>query len=293
MSHSDWHYTPNCRVPADGKLPEGVQRFAAIVSYDGTEFCGFQKQKHSPSVQAVVEKALSYVANQSIVIGCAGRTDTGVHASHQVIHFDSSAARDGRNWVMGANSQLPDSVALSWAAQMPDPFHSRFSAVARTYRYVIAAQDTRPAILAKGLSWVKGSLNVEAMNEACQYLLGEQDFSAFRGAGCQSLSPYRYVQSADVYISGKLIVLEITANAFLLHMVRNIAGSIISVGLNRQNPDWIGRLLSDKDRSKSAATASPCGLYLVDVSYPKTYQLPRSQKGPSFLPNEFDRCVTP
>lgn len=286
MQQSEWSYAPNCRVPNGRSLPVGISRYAAIVSYDGADFCGFQKQKHSPSVQSVVEAALSYVANEAVIVGCAGRTDTGVHASRQVIHFDAKAIRNGRNWVMGANSQLPDSVSLVWADRVQDDFHSRFSATARTYRYVIAAQNTRPAILASGITWVKNSLNVQAMDAACKHLLGEQDFSAFRGAGCQSLSPSRNVERANVYQSGQLVVFEITANAFVLHMVRNIVGSLIEVGLQRQKPEWIHHLLTGRDRCKSAATASPCGLYLVDVRYPETHKLPLLPKGPVFLSNE-------
>lgn len=289
MQQSEWVYVPNCRIPNGHSLPEGISRYAAIVSYDGADFCGFQKQKHSSSIQSVVEAALSYVANELVIVGCAGRTDTGVHASGQVIHFDAKAIRDGRNWVMGANSQLPDSVSLVWADRVPDDFHSRFSATSRTYRYVIAAQNTRPAILASGITWVKNVLNVQAMDAACKYLLGEQDFSAFRGAGCQSLSPSRNVEHANVYQVGQLVVFEITANAFVLHMVRNIVGSLIEVGLQRQGPEWIRHLLEGRDRCKSAATASPCGLYLVDVRYSEMYKLPLLPKGPLFLSNELDR----
>jgi len=262
-----------------------VSRYAAIVNYDGARFCGFQKQKHSPSVQEALESALSYVANETVVVSCAGRTDTGVHASHQVIHFDSVAQRDGRNWVMGANAKLPDSVALVWADSVGEDFHARFSAAARTYRYVIASQQTRPATLAGGLTWVKYSLDVPAMNNACQHLLGEQDFTAFRGAGCQSLSPFRNVERARVYESGQLIVFEVTANAFVLHMVRNIVGSLLEVGLQRQKPGWIQQLLAWGDRCKSAATAPAFGLYLVGVRYPGEHKIPNLPSGPIFLPN--------
>ena len=285
MQQSEWTYVPNCRIPSEQSLPADISRYAAIVSYDGGDFCGFQKQKHSPSVQSVIESALSYVANEPIIVGCAGRTDTGVHASHQVVHFDTKAIRTGRNWVMGANSQLPDSVSLMWADRVTQDFHARFSATARTYRYVIAAQKTRPAILATGITWVKNTLNIQAMDRACEHLLGEQDFSAFRGSGCQSLSPSRNVESAQVYESGQLVVFEVTANAFVLHMVRNIVGSLIEIGLQRQEPAWIGELLKGRDRRKSAPTASPCGLYLVDVRYPELHNLPKSPRGPVFLNN--------
>tara|TARA_B100000795_G_C22806715_1_gene445491 strand:- start:12375 stop:13250 length:876 start_codon:yes stop_codon:yes gene_type:complete len=280
----DWNYIPNCRIPENQTLPEGVIRYAAIVSYDGSEFCGFQRQKHSPSVQVVLEKALSYVADESVTVGCAGRTDTAVHASYQVVHFDCTAKRDGRNWVMGANSKLPDSVALVWAGLVGCDFHARFSALSRTYRYVMVAQETRPAILSTGVTWVKYPLRGDLMETACQFLLGEQDFSAFRGAGCQSLSPFRNVEKATVYESSNLLVFEITANAFLLHMVRNIVGSLMEVGLSRRPASWIKELLDGGDRCKSAATAPPNGLYLVDVTYPDIAEIPELPKGPLFLP---------
>jgi len=281
-----WHYTANCRLPSDQSLPAGVSRYAAVVTYDGSFFCGFQKQKHSPSVQQELETALSYVANETVTVSCAGRTDTGVHASHQVIHFDSRADRSGYNWLMGANSQLPNSISLSWASVMPEAFHARFSATARTYRYVICAQKTRPAILAQGITWIKGELDIDLMNTACQHLLGEKDFSAFRGAGCQSLSPFRNVQAAEVFRSGELVVFEVTANAFVLHMVRNIVGSLLRVGLGKKPSTWIADLIQQADRTQSSPTASPAGLYLVDVSYPQQFGLPESTLGPVFISRE-------
>jgi tRNA pseudouridine38-40 synthase len=282
----DWVYTPNCRIPGGQQLPSGIKRYAAVVQYDGSTFCGFQKQTHSPSVQAELERALSYVADAPVILSCAGRTDTAVHASHQVIHFDSSAERSGYNWVQGANSQLPNSIALLWADEIEGDFHARHSATSRTYRYVMAAGNARPAILADGVTWVKFPLDAQVMQDACQYLLGEQDFSAFRGSGCQSLSPFRNVTAANIYQCGQLLVFEITANAFVLHMVRNIVGSLMEVGLGRQQPHWIKQLLIDGDRRHSAATAPPNGLYLVDVKYPQQFAIPKLPKGPLFLPNQ-------
>ena len=202
MQQSEWVYVPNCRIPNGHSLPEGISRYAAIVSYDGADFCGFQKQKHSSSIQSVVEAALSYVANELVIVGCAGRTDTGVHASGQVIHFDAKAIRDGRNWVMGANSQLPDSVSLVWADRVPDDFHSRFSATARTYRYVIAAQNTRPAILASGITWVKNALNIQAMDALhASICLGSRIFLHFVEP---VVSPYRPLGTLSVRMFTKL-----------------------------------------------------------------------------------------
>ena len=281
---ADWHYSRNCNIPSDRQLPQGINRYAAVVSYDGSAFCGFQKQSHSPSVQAELEKALSFVANEPVHLSCAGRTDTGVHASGQVVHFDTRAVRSGYSWVQGANSKLPDSVSLLWADQVAAQFHARFSATARTYRYVIHSSPARSAVLANGVTWVRHALDLQAMQRAAQYLLGERDFTAFRGAGCQSNSPFRNVMHAFVAQSGSLVVFEIKANAFVLHMVRNIVGSLLEVGLGRQSPAWIGELLESRDRKLSAATAPPQGLYLVDVDYPQRLGVAVPQSGPLFLP---------
>lgn len=275
-------------MPEGQDLPSGVSRFAAIVQYKGADFCGFQRQKHSPSVQQELELALSYVADCPVKIHCAGRTDTAVHASHQVIHFDTSADRSGYSWVQGANSQLPDSISLIWADKISQDFHARFSAGARTYRYVIDNSPTRPAIMAAAVTWFKKPLDISLMQQSCEYLLGEQDFSAFRGSGCQSNSPWRNVHKANVYRRGNLVIFEITANAFLLHMVRNIVGSLLEVGTARQKPQWIQQLLAQGDRCKSAATAAPDGLYLVAVDYPAGFGLPVLAKGPVFLPAILD-----
>jgi tRNA pseudouridine38-40 synthase len=275
-------------MPEGQDLPSGVSRFAAIVQYQGADFCGFQRQKHSPSVQQELEQALSYVADCPVKLHCAGRTDTAVHASHQVIHFDTSAERSGYSWVQGANSQLPDSISLIWADKISQYFHARFSAGARTYRYVIDNSPTRPAIMAAAVTWVKKPLDISLMQQSCEYLLGEQDFSAFRGSGCQSNSPCRNVHKANVYRRGNLVIFEITANAFLLHMVRNIVGSLLEVGTARQKPLWIQQLLIQGDRCKSAATAAPDGLYLVAVDYPARFGLPALAKGPVFLPAILD-----
>lgn len=275
-------------MPEGQDLPSGVSRFAAIVQYQGADFCGFQRQKHSPSIQQELEQALSYVADCPVKIHCAGRTDTAVHASHQVIHFDTSAERSGYSWVQGANSQLPDSISLIWADKMSQDFHARFSAGARTYRYVIDNSPTRPAIMAAAVTWFKKPLDISLMQQSCEYLLGEQDFSAFRGSGCQSNSPWRNIHRANVYRRGNLVIFEITANAFLLHMVRNIVGSLLEVGTARQKPLWIQQLLAQGDRCKSAATAAPDGLYLVAVDYPARFGLPALAKGPVFLPAILD-----
>ena len=286
---SDWVYTTGCKMPDEQQLPRGVTRYAAILQYQGADFCGFQRQKHSPSVQQELERALSYVADSPVAVNCAGRTDTAVHASHQVVHFDSSAQRTGYSWVQGANSQLPDGIALVWADKVSKDFHARFSARSRTYRYVIDNSATRPAIMSKAVTWIKNKLDLSAMDNACQYLLGELDFSAFRASGCQSNSSFRNVHSARIHQQGKLIIFEVTANAFLLHMVRNIVGSLLEVGLGRKQPQWIEQLLAEGNRCNSAATAAANGLYLVDVEYPDHFGLPQLPKGPVFLPEKLDK----
>jgi len=279
---NNWNYLPNCKVPEGEKLPSGTLRYGAVVEYDGSQFCGWQRQLHCDAVQASVEKALSSVAAQPLRIACAGRTDTGVHAWHQVIHFDTTTVREPRNWMLGANANLPASVRLHWVDEMPAQFHARFSAISRTYRYLILNRQVKAAVMHSGLSWCRHPLSAQAMAEAAQALLGEQDFSAFRGAGCQSNTPMRNVKSIEVFQQGDIIAIEICANAFLLHMVRNIAGALMAVGKGKQKVDWIESLLAGRDRTKSAATAPAAGLYLIDVGYPEQYAIPYRQP-PAYL----------
>jgi tRNA pseudouridine38-40 synthase len=270
-------------VPEGELLPEGVRRIAAAVEYDGSSFCGWQRQTHSPSVQAEVETALTTVANQPVTIACAGRTDTGVHGTNQIIHFDTGADRTPRNWLLGANANLPFGIRVHWVSEQPAQFHARFSATARTYRYLIANQPQRPAICHHGLTWEKKLLNESLMNQAAQQLIGEQDFSSFRAAGCQSRSPNRNVHAVNVWRQGNLVVVEITANAFLHHMVRNIVGSLLCVGRGSQPVEWLGSLLQKKDRTQAPATAPANGLYLVTVRYPGHFEMPSFIPGPLFI----------
>lgn len=288
MPQSPWVYSPNCRIPEGEALPENLNRNAAVVSYDGSSFSGFQKQSHSRAIQGELERALSYVADEEVGLVCAGRTDAGVHASKQVIHFDSAARRNSRNWIKGVNSQLPREIRLLWVDQVPAQFHARFSALDRTYRYVIVCSETRPAILHEGVCWLRRNVDLTSMNQACTHLLGEQDFTAFRAANCQSKSCFRNVTHAQFYQSGNFVVFEITANAFLLHMVRNIVGSLLSVGGGARTPSWIAELLAQKDRTRAAPTAPPEGLYLVDVKYPAHFGIPRLARGPLFLPDQLN-----
>lgn len=259
-------------------------RIALGVEYNGSLLFGWQRQREVPSVQGHLEAALSKVANQPIETFCAGRTDAGVHATGQVVHFDTEAVRDMQAWVMGTNSNLPSGIAVRWAKLVSDDFHARFSATARRYRYVIYNHKYRPAILGEGLSHYHQTLDVELMHQAGQLLLGEHDFSSFRAIHCQSHSPFRNLHHLNISRVGHYIVIDIKANAFLHHMVRNITGSLLEVGKGTRAPQWLAELLAAKDRTLAAATAKAEGLYLVDVDYPSQFEIPRSALGPLFLP---------
>ncbi len=262
-------------------------RIALGIEYNGVGLFGWQRQREVPSVQGHLEAALSKVANAAIELSCAGRTDAGVHATGQVVHFDTDAHRDMRAWIMGANSNLPDGIAVRWAKQVSDDFHARFSATARRYRYVIYNNKFRPAILGAGLSHYHQDLNIELMQQAAVHLLGENDFTSFRAIQCQSHSPFRNLMHLHLSRIGQFIVLDIKANAFLHHMVRNITGSLLQVGMGLKEPEWIAELLAAKDRTLAAATAKAEGLYLVDVDYPEHFGIPKMPLGPLFLPDSF------
>jgi len=259
-------------------------RIALGVEYDGAAVFGWQRQREVPSVQEHLEKALSIVANSTIEVQCAGRTDAGVHATGQVVHFDCDIERPARAWTLGVNANLPDSVAVTWVKEVDSEFHARFSATHRRYRYVIHNDRMRPAILHHGVTHEHRHLDEAKMHEAAQALLGEQDFTSFRASLCQSKTPFRNVTDVSVYRYGRYVVLDIKANAFLHHMVRNITGSLLDIGAGEQPVEWIAELLTLKDRSKAAATAKPNGLYLVDVTYPEHFNLPTHALGPLFLP---------
>lgn len=260
-------------------------RIALGIEYNGTRYYGWQRQREVTSVQGELEKALALVANEPIETFCAGRTDAGVNATGQVVHFDTNAVRDMRGWIMGVNSHLPDDIAVRWAQQVDDSFHARFSATARRYRYIIYNRKFRPAILGTGLSHYHQDIDVERMKLAAPALLGEQDFTSFRAIQCQSNTPFRNVMHLDIQRFGDYIVLDIKANAFLHHMVRNITGSLLEVGMGRQQPEWIRYLLDAKDRTLAAATAKAEGLYLVGVDYPAAFNIPQLPLGPLFLPD--------
>jgi tRNA pseudouridine38-40 synthase len=251
-----------------------VARIAVGVEYDGTAFAGWQTQAGLRTVQLLVEQALASVAAQPVSLTCAGRTDAGVHASGQVAHFDTQALRSGRSWVLGANSELPPDVSLSWARPVPEHFHARYGAEARTYRYVILNRPTRAALHAHRATWIHRPLDHERMTQAAAALCGEHDFSAFRSSECQAKSPIRRIQSLRVERRGEWILIEVTANAFLHHMVRNIAGLLIAIGRGDAPVEWAQEILAARDRSRSAATAPAAGLYLVAVRYPPAFGLP-------------------
>lgn len=262
-----------------------AERIALSLEYDGAAFSGWQKQL-SPmlaTIQMEVETALSKIANHPVVVSCAGRTDAGVHATCQVIHFDTQADRGEKAWIVGSNSLLMKSVRVLTATRVAPDFHARFSATSRRYHYVILQRKIAPAILYKRVTHIAQELDVEAMNTAAQALLGEQDFSSFRAAGCQSKTPFREVTRANVYRQGAFVILDIQANAFLQHMVRTIVGSLLEIGQGRRSPDWLGELLSRRDRTEAGVTAPPDGLYLVAVTYPDKYQLPLRLVIPGFL----------
>lgn len=257
---------------------------ALALRYDGTAYHGWQAQHALKTVQGVVEKALSRVANHSVTVTCAGRTDAGVHASGQVVHFDTEAKRSDYSWVFGTNSNLPHDISVLWAKPVSDQFHARFSAFARRYRYVLYNHEIRPAILRNAVGWHHRPLDEQRMQEAANDLLGEHDFSSFRGADCQAKNPVRTIHRIEVYRVRRMLVIEIQANAFLLHMVRNIAGVLVAVASGDRSPDWVRTVLTARDRREAGVTISPYGLYLVEVSYPLEFKLPQAPLGPFFLP---------
>ncbi|RAJ96899.1 tRNA pseudouridine(38-40) synthase TruA [Aliidiomarina maris] len=257
-------------------------RIALGIEYNGAAYYGWQRQQSMPTVQGMLEKALSKIADHPVQVTCAGRTDAGVHATGQVVNFDTSTQRAEPAWTLGVNSNLPSDIAVRWSHVVDETFDARFSATARRYRYVIYDSPTRPAILASGVTHIYHPLDVERMQAAAPALLGEHDFSAFRAAHCQSNTPFRHIQFIEVTRRGRYIVVEVMANAFLHHMVRNIVGSLIVIGQGEQPTSWLAELLAGKDRTAAAATAKPNGLYLVDVTYPERFQLPRWHWGPVF-----------
>jgi tRNA pseudouridine38-40 synthase len=258
-------------------------RIALVIAYDGSQYHGWQAQTGLHTVQHAVERALSRVADIPISVICAGRTDTGVHATNQVIHFDCDKVRAIRSWIHGANSYLPKDICVKWAKEMPEQFHARYSAVMRRYRYVIYNGSIRPALLRSNVTWQYRQLDSHLMHEAAQCLLGENDFTSFRSVECQSNTPMRTIQNIQIFRSGDLIVVDLAANAFLHHMVRNIVGVLIAVGSGKHPKSWVQEVLDARDRKLGAETAPSYGLYLVQVTYPKEFGVSQSNLGPLFL----------
>ncbi len=252
----------------------GVMRYAARIEYDGSAFCGWQRQDHSPSVQENVEKALSKVANHPVEVVCAGRTDTGVHGVSQIIHFDSESPRDVRSWIMGGNANLPKQISIVWVKPVKEDFHARFSALTRSYRYVICNREVRPSFLAWRTTWDYRPLDVSLMNQAAQYLIGEHDFSSYRAVACQAHSPVRTIHRLEISRQNEMVFIDVEANAFLHHMVRNISGVLMAIGSGEQTPAWAKEVLDHRDRRLGGVTAHPSGLYFMSVKYPDKFEIP-------------------
>ncbi len=259
-------------------------RIALGIEYDGSRFLGWQTQPGGGTVQDALEGALGAVAATPVSVTCAGRTDRGVHALEQVVHFDTGAARPDSAWVRGANALLPDSVAVLWSRRVPKDFHARYSARSRTYRYVLLNRAVRPALAARHAGWYHGPLDLEPMREAALRLVGEHDFSAFRSAECQAKSPVRTVHEIAIERDGDRIEFRLRANAWLQHMVRNIVGMLVYVGARKQPPGWAGELLAARDRARAAPTFSAEGLYLAEVEYEAHWGLPAAVAGRRALP---------
>jgi len=249
-------------------------KWAIGVSYCGAGLEGWQSQPSGNTVQDHVERALAGISGEQITLTAAGRTDAGVHASAQVAHFETNVDRPESAWVRGANSQLPAGIAVQWATPVAGDFHARYSAVSRTYRYVLYNHAVRPALLAGRAGWFHMQLDLEKMQEAANYLVGEHDFSSFRSAECQAKSPVRTIERATIRAGGAYFIFDFTANAFLHHMIRNIVGCLVYVGKGNHFPVWISEVMAARDRRSAAPTFAADGLYLVSVRYDPRWNLP-------------------
>ncbi|WP_411725317.1 tRNA pseudouridine(38-40) synthase TruA [Methyloglobulus sp.] len=265
-----------------------MARIVLGIEYDGSGFSGWQWQPNQRSVQSELEKVLSKVANRPVTTICAGRTDAGVHALEQVVHCDVDVGREFHAWLLGGNSYLPDDIRIIWVKQAVSDFHARYSAIARLYRYIILNRPVKSALQGKQVTWCYYPLDAEVMNKAAQHLVGNHDFSSFRAQGCQSKSAFRMVHFVDVCREGDTVIIQICANAFLHHMVRNITGVLMDIGMGKQAEDWALTLLAAKKRELGGVTAPPYGLYLVSVYYPACYGM---SKHPAFnkLPEDAKR----
>lgn len=251
-------------------------RIALGLEYAGDKFSGWQIQQGVPTVQAYVESALSIVANHPVSVICAGRTDRGVHALMQIIHADVTVERNMRSWVLGGNVNLPNEISIQWAQAVDEQFHARFSAQKRYYRYLILNRPTRPAVLNHKITWEHKYLDVNLMQLAGNYLLGTHDFSSYRAVACQAKSPIKTVTHLNVTRQADIIIINIAANGFLHHMVRNIAGVLMTIGCGEQPPTWAKIVLDARDRTVGGMTAPAYGLYFCGVEYPSIYQFPKT-----------------
>lgn len=274
---------PEIKMPSAAGSSDVTGRVALCISYKGSRYFGWQSQSSGiPTVQDEVQSAISKVANHPVEVVCAGRTDKAVHATYQVVHFDTTSKRSERAWVFGCNANLPPDISVAWAKPVSDEFHARFSAFSRRYNYFIYNHPIRPAHFYDEMTWCHYQLNERDMNEAAQSLLGEHDFSSFRAVGCQSKSPYRNIQTISVRRFANILVLDIQGNAFLHHMVRNIAGVLMSIGSGGKPVAWCKEVLEARDRRQADVTAPPFGLFLTDVLYPESFNLPLSGGAPAF-----------
>ncbi len=251
-----------------------IYRIAMGVEYDGSHYLGWQSQREGETVQQNVEQAISVVADQPIKVFCAGRTDTGVHATEQVIHFETTAYRKAYSWIHGCNTNLNKSISVLWATEVPETFHARFSAVKRSYRYTILNRDIRPAIQQNYVSFVHKHLDITRMQQAAAHLIGTHDFTSYRTVACQAKSPVRTLLKLDVTRQGEYVHLDLEADGFLHHMVRNIAGVLIKIGIGEADIDWSKEVLEHRNRKLGGVTASAKGLYLRKITYPDEFVLP-------------------
>lgn len=261
-------------------------RVALGIEYDGTAYNGWQRQKSGVGVQSLVEEAVSQVADQAVEVICAGRTDTGVHASGQVAHFDTAAERSLRGWLLGINSSLPEDINATWVSFVSEEFHARFSAMSRSYRYLVFNRPVRSALYRHRAWWVFEPLDETAMQEASRCLIGEHDFSAFRAAGCQASTPVRKVFSLEVARRDDWLEITVSANAFLQHMVRNMAGVLVEIGKGEQDAGWAAKVLQSRDRTQGGVAAPAHGLTLIEVDYPAQFGIPAAPD-PGSVPDRF------
>lgn len=253
-------------------------RIALALEYDGRGFCGFQSQPLGCGVQDALQRSLAAMAGEAVVVAPAGRTDAGVHATAQIVHFDAAAQRPPTAWVRGVNASLPSTMAVLWAQSVDAAFHARFAATGRHYSYLLLQRPERPALLAGRVGWYHRLLDVSAMDAACEVLVGTHDFSAFRAAQCQAKSPVKTLRLARVASQGPLVRFDFSADAFLHHMIRNLVGALLRIGAGRADAAWLQRVLDSRDRREGAPTFAPDGLYFTGADYDACFGLPATRR---------------